>query len=132
MPAPNLVAAFRSFTETTGAGTYKASVRIPANALLKSVRYYNRVAWTAASAASLVIGTTDGGNELLTSANLKSAISIHDAAITELDALQPTPTAGLTVYATVTTTGSTGNAGRGTLEVVYERLPDGAIAAVKS
>jgi hypothetical protein len=138
MPAPNRIVATRTFTETTGAGTYKASVRVPANAVLRSVRYNNRVAWDASTSAGLVIGTTDGGNELLTTTNLKSGISITEVADSDLDTAQPTPTTSVTVYATVTTVGASGSAGRGVLEVEYDRLPDASlatpnpIAAVKS
>lgn len=128
MPAPNAVRALRNFTEN-GAGVYRASVRVPANCILRGVRYYNRVQPTAASSAALVIGTAASGNELLTSTNLKSAVSIHEVADADLDTNQPTPTAGLTVYATITTVGA-GTAGRGTLEVDYERIPDGVIAFV--
>lgn len=130
MPAPNVITALRTFVETTGAGVYKASVRVPANAVLKSIRYYNRVAWTASTSAGLVVGTTDGGNELLTTQNLKSAVSIHDVATADLDTAQPTPTVSVTIYATVTTVGTTGNAGRGELEVVFERIPDAVLSSV--
>lgn len=128
MPAPNRVAAVRSFVEA-GAGVYRASVKVPANAVLRAISYYNRIQPTAASSAALIIGTAADGNQFLTSTNLKSAISIHRVADADLDTTQPTPTAGVEVHATITTVGA-GTAGRGVLEVEYERIPDGAIPFV--
>lgn len=128
MPAPNRIAALREFTED-GAGVYRSMVKVPANAILRGIRYYNRVQPTAASSAALVIGTAEDGDEFLTTANLKSAVSIHEVADADLDTNQPTPTAGVEVHATITTVGA-GTAGRGLLEVEYERVPDGVIPFV--
>lgn len=132
MPAPNAVAVVRRFTETTGAGTYRASVHVPHNAILKSVRVYNRVAWTAASSAALTAGSTVDGTDVLTSQNLKSGVEVIAAADADLDVLQPTPSVGVDLHFKVVTVGSTGSAGRTEVVVEYEHIPTAVIEAVKS
>ena len=131
MPAPNQMSAVRRFTETDGAGTYRASFSIPPNHLIRGIRLYNRVQWTAASAASLTAGTTVDGTDVYSTQNLKTAVAITDVATTDLDTIQPTPTVGVTIHVKVVTTGSTGDAGRSEVVVEYERVPDAAIEAVK-
>lgn len=136
-----LVVAERTFVETTGAGTYTATVAIPAGAWLMDLLWLNTALWTAASSATLDVGDDDDPDGMLDGINLKSAPAA-DLAISYRDgdtgvgddsaAFGPIRyyAAAKTITATVVTVGASGAAGRSRLVVVY--ATPAAVAAVKA
>jgi hypothetical protein len=117
----------RFFTETTGAGTYTATVTIPANTLVFDVCWNNIVVWDAATSATLNVGDAGDADGYVINVDVKTAPA---AGSTVSNLLSGTGTgaykgkpkwyesAGL-ITATVVTVGATGSAGRSRLNVIY-------------
>ncbi len=124
----------RTFTETTGAGTYTATVPIPAGATVLDVIWRNTVVWTASTSASLTCGDDDNATGYIAATNVKAApaADTNGAGAGISTALSLGATAGAykggagkycaaakTITATVVTVGASGNAGRSRLLVRY-------------
>ena len=133
----------RSFTETAGAGTYTATVTVPANSLVIDVVWKNTALWTAATSATLIVGDADDADGYFKDIDLKSAplaatagvptsISslLEDNGSNAYKGMQKYSTAAQVITATVTTEGVTGNTGRSYLFVTYATPT--AIAATKA
>lgn len=115
-----------SLTETTGAGTYTASVTVPAGALILDIKTWSTALWTATTSATLKVGDTDDDG-WFTGVNLKATDLLVGE---ELNFVQTggkegsylSTTTGLrsaaysasarTISWIVTTVGAAGNAGR--------------------
>ena len=122
----------RSFTETAGAGTYTATVTVPANSLIIDVVWKNTALWTATTSATLVCGDADDADGYFKDIDLKSAplaatagvptsISslLEDTGSNTYKGMQKFSTAAQVISAVVTTEGVTGNTGRSYLFVTY-------------
>ena len=133
----------RSFTETTGAGTYTATVAIPAGASVLDVIWDNTVLWTAATSATLNVGDGDDSDGYITGVDVKAAPAAdvngaggisskgEDTGTGAYKGLVKKYSTGGTITATVVTIGASGNAGRSKLFVIYA-LPASVIAAIKA
>lgn len=128
----------RSFTETAGAGTWTATVTIPAGAILIDVLFTNTALWTSQTSATLNVGDGGDADGFFAGVDVKSAPAAG-ATISAL--LQSTGSGDLkgaykvyategTITATIAKVGSTGTAGRSTMHVIYA-LPT-AVAATKA
>jgi len=133
-----------SFTETTGAGTYTGGVTVPAGALVHDIKVWSTALWTAATSAAMKVGDTDDDG-WYTGIDLKATDLLVGEEINfenlggkqgaYLVAATGTRTAAYSassrlVSGIITTVGTTGNAGRTFMEVVYS-LPT-ATAATKA
>jgi hypothetical protein len=67
----------RTFAETSGSGTYTATVVVPAGATVQDVIWRNTVLWTNAASASLIVGDDDDDNGYIEATNLK-AVPVAD------------------------------------------------------
>jgi hypothetical protein len=134
----------RSFTEA-GAGTYTATVPIPAGATVLDVIWRNTAVWTNGTSASLVVGDDDDPNGYIEATDLKTApvadTAGASAGLSSRLTLGATIgaykggagkycAAAKTITATVTVGAGAQTAGRSRLLVVYA-VPATA-AAVKS
>jgi len=133
----------RRFTETATAGTYTATVTIPANSLVVDVIWKNTALWTAATSATLDVGDADDANGYFAAIDLKTAplaatptvptsISslLEDTGSGAYKAMQKYSTSAQVITATVVTVGETGDAGRSSLFVTYATPT--AVAATKA
>jgi len=121
----------RSFTETAVAGTYTATVSIPANAIVLDVIFKNSVVWNNNGTATLNVGDVDDPDGYITAVDVKTApiadvngaggISSknEDTGTGAYKGLFKKYTAGGTITASIVTTGATGTAGRSSLYVIY-------------
>lgn len=129
-----VVTAERTFTETTAAGTYTATVAVPAGATVLDVIWRNTALWTAATSATLNVGDDDDNDGYIAAVDLKSAPAADvngaggistKASSTGTGAMKGAGgrycAAAKTLTATVVTVGSTGNAGRSRLLVEYSQ-----------
>lgn len=136
----------RTFTETTGAGTYTASVALPAGATLLDIIVNGVALWTAASAATLIVGDGTDPDGYFTAVNLKAtdllageSISLESAggkagAYVANSQVSPRYSAAArSIIGVVTTTGASGSAGRTRMTVVYAApLAADVVAAAKA
>jgi len=134
------VAEERSFTETTGAGTYTATVAIPAGATY-DVEIRNVALWTATTSAELTAGDGDDADGICAAIDLKTApavdvagaggiiMSDNAAAFGAYQGFKKYCAAAKTVTLTVVTVGAAGDAGR-TRVIVRYSTPT-AVAATK-
>lgn len=126
----------RAFTETTGAGTYTATVVIPAGSTVGNVTWRNTAVWTASTSASLTVGDDDDANGYIEATNLLTtpAADVNGAGAGISTRLTLGATVGVykggsgkfcaaakTITATVVTVGASGSAGRSRLIVEYVR-----------
>lgn len=129
-----VVTEMRTLTETTGAGTYTASITVPAAALILDIKLWSTVLWTAASAATAKIGDVATPDGWFIGVNLKATDLLVGE---EINFIQTGGKEGVylvlatglrnTAYAAtarsvsciVTTTGASGNAGRSFFAVQY-------------
>jgi hypothetical protein len=124
----------RTFAETSGTGTYTATVVVPAGATVQDVIWRNTVLWTNAGSASVVVGDDDDANGYIEATDLKAApvADTNGAAAGISTRLSLGATCGAykggagkycaaqkTITATVTTGVGTATAGRSRLLVVY-------------
>lgn len=136
----------RTFTETTGAGTYSASVTLPAGATLIDVIVTNVALWTATTSATLDVGDTTDPNGFFAAFDLKAtdllageSVSFAHAGgkagayITATHANGRYSAAARNIVASVVTVGAAGDAGRTRVTVVYS-APQAAniVAATKA
>lgn len=136
-----VIAAERTFTEA-GAGTYTATVSIPAGSTVLDAYFRNTVLWAAGTSAALNVGDGDDADGYFTAIDVKAAPAADSAGapggVSSL--LKGTgsgaykgvqkyyPSAG-TITATIVSVGA-GTAGRSRLLVTY--MTPAAAAAVKS
>jgi hypothetical protein len=137
------VTAERTFAETSGTGTYTATVTIPAGATVLDVVWRNTVVWGNAGSASLVVGDDDDVNGYIEATDIKTApaADTNGAGTGMSTRLSLGATCGLykggagkycaaqkTLTATVTTGVGTAATGRSRLLVTYS-LPATAAAS---
>lgn len=140
-PFALLQVAERSFTET-GAGTYTASVALPAGATLHDILINGVALWDAATSATLKVGdaTDDAGyytgvnlkaTDLLAGESLSFALAGGKAGayIANSQVSPRYAAAARSIIGVITSVGS-GSAGRTRMQVLYALAP--ALAAVKS
>jgi hypothetical protein len=119
------------FTETAGAGTYTGTVALPAGAVLLDVIWHNTALWTAATSATLKVGTGADDDMFFTGVDVKAAPAADVNGAGGISAAKNDTGSGVAggktayfatqtnVVAVVTTVGLTGNAGRSRLFVKY-------------
>jgi len=136
----------RTFTETAGAGTYTASVPLPAGATLIDVIVNGVALWTAATSAVLKVGDGTDDDGYFTAVDLKAtdllageSISLAQAggkAGAYIASSQVSPryaVAARSIIGVVTTVGGSGTAGRTRMTVVYSApVTDDVVGATKA
>lgn len=141
-PSGGVVVEERTFTETAGAGTYTATVNLPAGATILDVQVHGIALWNASGACSLVVGDGAAANGFFTATDLKAT----DLLAGEANTIEhPGGKAGTyiaseqrvlysaaarDVIGVVSAAGTAGTAGRTRLVVVYA-MPN-SVAAVKA
>lgn len=126
-----------TFTEAGAAGTYTGSVTVPANSWLLDIKLYNTVYWTAGTNALMDVGDATDPDGWFTQISLKGTdivagtnaevIDFDNAGGKEGAYLHATTGERALMYAAtarvitglVTTTGTTGDAGRTRMVVIY-------------
>ncbi len=123
-----------AFRETTGAGTYRGTITVPANSLILDVVWKNSKLWTATTSATLNVGDEDDPDGYFANINLKaepveatptnpvSWSSFKSDAGTKAGAyagLRKYSTSAQVITATVVTVGATGDAGISYMFVIY-------------
>jgi hypothetical protein len=124
----------RTFAETSGTGTYTATVVVPAGATVTDVIWRNTVVWGNAGSASVVVGDDDDANGYIEATDIKAApiADVNGAGAGLSSRLSLGATIGAykggagkycaaqkTITATVTTGVGTAATGRSRLIVVY-------------
>lgn len=140
-----LVAERRSYTETTGAGVYTASVTVPANAVIIDIKAWSTVLWNTTTSATLKIGDAADDDGWFTGVNLKATdlLAGEEINFTQTGGKEGaylSLTTGLrsaaysasarVISGIVTTVGAAGSAGRTFMSVLYT-LPPSVPAATK-
>lgn len=137
-----LLMATRTFTETTGAATYTATVALPAGSIVHDVIWHNTAVWTASTSATLDVGDDDDADGYFTAIDLTAAPVADTVGAGGVSSFKGDTGAGAysgltkycavakTITATVVTVGASGNAGRSRLFVAYATPT--AVAAVKA
>lgn len=133
----------RTIEETTGAGTYTATVAIPAGAWILDIMVQAVALWTATTSASLEVGDGTDPDGFYTAVDLKATDLLagetlafakaggqEGAYVTATHVLGRYAAAARTITATVVTVGAAGNAGRTRLVVIY--ADPGDVAATKA
>lgn len=141
-----LVAERRSFTETTGAGIYTASVTVPAEAVIIDIKVWSTVLWTATTSATMKVGDVADDDGWYTGINLKATDllvgeEINFAQTGGKEGAYLSLTTGLrsvaysasarVISGVITTVGAAGSAGRTFMSVLYT-LPPLVTAATKA
>lgn len=150
-----VVSVERTFTETTGAGTYTGNVTLPAGATLVDIIVHQVALWTATTSATMIVGDAADDDGFFTGIDLKATDLLAGEALTLTapggqQGVYITPGAGAahataedanfqlsklydaaerTITGKVTTVGAAGNAGRTRLTVVYSLPVASDIAA---
>ena len=136
---PKQITYFRSLTETTGAGTYTATVAVPAG-YSAEVILHQVALWTATTSATLNAGDDDSANGFFDGIDLKAA----PAAGGNLSSLSGAAGCGAyggalkayaeakTITVTVVTVGAAGNAGRSQIQVNLYKTANAVAAAAKA
>jgi hypothetical protein len=132
----------RTFTETAGAGTFTATVVIPAGSTVYDVIFRNTVAWNSETSATLDAGDADDPNGYFAAVDVKALTADTATVPGSISVLQNDtgagaygglikfyPTAGL-ITAAIVKVGTTGTAGRSRLSVIYGTPT--AVAATKA
>lgn len=122
----------RTFTETTGAGTYTASVALPAGSTLVDILVNGVAVWTAATTALMKVGDVADDDGYYTGINLKATDLLAGESLSFALAggkagayianSQVSPLYSATarvISGIVVTTGTTGSAGRTRMVVLY-------------
>jgi hypothetical protein len=128
--ATTVVAAEVTFTETTGAGTYTGTVIVPAGATIVDLIVTQVAQWTAATSATLKVGDAGDDDGFISGLNLKtypvgqseSALAFNNSGAYVSQVLlagSRYSASSHTITGVVTTVGTTGNAGRTRLLVLY-------------
>lgn len=140
------IAVERTFTETTGAGTYTATVPLPAGATLLDVIVNGVALWDATTSAVLIVGDATDPDGYYTAVNLKAidllageSISFElaggkaGAYIANSQVSPRYAAAARSVVGVVTTVGAAGSAGRTRMTVVYSApITADVVAATKA
>lgn len=136
----------RTFTETTGAGTYTGSVTVPAGATILDIIVNGVALWDTATSATMKVGDATDDDGYYTAINLKATDLLAGESISFALAggkagayiansqVSPRYSASERVISgVVTTVGASGSAGRTRMTVVWA-LPGGgsALAATKA
>jgi hypothetical protein len=136
----------RTFTETTGAGTYTGSVTVPAGATILDIIVNGVALWDTATSATMVVGDATDPDGYFTGVNLKATDLLAGESISfglaggkagaYIANSQVSPrysSAARVISGIVTTVGASGSAGRTRMTVVWA-LPGGStsIAATKA
>jgi hypothetical protein len=142
--ATPIVAVERTFTETTGAGTYTGAVVVPAGATLLDIIVNGVALWTATTSAALEVGDGTDPDGYYTAVDLKATDLLAGESLSFAHAggkvgayiadSQVSPryaAASRTITGTVVTVGAAGDAGRTRMVVVYA-LPLATAAATKA
>lgn len=148
--AYQLVAERVSFTETTGAGTYTASVTVPAGALIYDIKVWATVLFTATTSADMIVGDAADPNGWYDAINMKATdLAVGEQINFAFPGGEAADVVGVyrviatgeleTAYAAaarvitgeIITVGAAGNAGRAFMEVSYS-APVVVTAAVKT
>lgn len=134
----------RTFTETTGAGTYTGSVTVPAGATILDIQVRSTAVWTASTTALMDVGDVADPDGWYTQINLKATDLLVDevirfgstggkegAYLVVATGLQSTSYLGTArvISGKIVTVGAAGSAGRTRMLVTYV-LPT-ATAATK-
>lgn len=122
----------RTFTETTGAGTYTGSVTVPAGAVVHDIIVNGVALWTATTSAALIVGDAADPDGYYVSTDLKATDLLagesfsFDLAGGKAGAYiansQVSPRYSATarvITGTITTVGAAGSAGRTRMTVVF-------------
>lgn len=128
-----------TFTETTGAGVYTATVPVAAGYSVLDMRVLSTALWTALTSATLDVGDADDADGYFDGVDLKNApvVVAGDGYGLTLSGDGGAYTGGKyyeeagTITATVTTVGATGNAGRTRILVTMVRGDRSVTAATK-
>jgi hypothetical protein len=132
----------RTFTETTGAGTYTGTVALPPGAFLVDVAWHNTALWTATTSATMKVGTGADDDMFFTAVDLKAAPAADVNGAGGISSAKNDTGSGAAggktgyfagatnVIGVVTTVGGAGNAGRSVMVVRYA-VPT-AVAATKA
>ncbi len=119
------------FTETAGAGTYTATLVLPASTMVQNLWVINRVQWTAGgSTATLNIRNTATASAYMSACTLHNTSSISLNVLDTWTHISSSPglstnfpavsyPSGTTITATVTTTGAGGTVGRTSVILLY-------------
>lgn len=138
----NVVAEERTFTETGGAGTYTASVALPAGATLIDIIVNGVALWDNAGAVTMIVGDGTDPDGYFTAVNLKATDLLAGESISTALAggkagayianSQVSPryaAAARSVIGVVTTASTAGSTGRTRMTVIYA-VPGVSTAAV--
>jgi hypothetical protein len=143
--AGEVVSERRSFTETTGAGTYTGSVTVPAGATTLDIKLWSTVLWTASTSAIAKVGDVADDDGWFTGVNLKATDLLVGEELNFIQTggkegayLSLTTGARTVAYSAsarvisciIITVGASGSAGRSFFEVVYQ-TPPSTTAATK-
>lgn len=113
------------FNEAGAAGTYTATVQIPAGTQLVDVVWTNTALWAAGTSATLDVGDTADPKGFMNDVNIKTTPALADKAVNASAGSVGTYTGcpfyaqGDVITATVVTVGTTSSAGRSFLTVMY-------------
>lgn len=137
--APNMATMY--FSETVGAGTFTATVKLPERALVEDVILINDVVWASQTSATLIVGDGDDADGYFTAINAKTtpaatavgapvSQSYLGGAAAYAGGKKFYPGGG-TITGVITKVGSTGAAGR-TRALVKFSVLDADVVAVKA
>ncbi len=134
----------RTFTETTGAGVYTATVIQPAGSTLLDIVVNGVALWTATTSALMSVGDAGNAAGYFTAIDLKAAELLAGESISfnlaggkagaYIANAQVSPrfrAAATTLSAVVTTVGAAGAAGITRVTFIFSQANSAAIAAVK-
>ncbi len=135
--AAQMRAVERSFTETTGAGTYTGSVTIPAGATIHDVIVNGVALWTATTSATMIVGDVTDPDGYYTAVDLKATDLLAGESISfglaggkagaYIANSQVSPryaAAARVLTGSITTVGAAGSAGRTRMTVVFSMPVD--------
>ena len=141
--ASQIQVAERTFTETSGAGTYTASVVVPADAWILDIIVHGVAVWNPSGAVDMDVGVTGTATAYFDITSIKAAgdlLAAESISFSETGAengtLQATNYArysatARTVNGIITAVGTAGTTGRTRMLVVWA-LPSSSTAATKA
>jgi len=139
---PNALKVVRTFTETAGAGTYTATVSVPAGYTILNMDWINAAVWNNTTSATMDVGDNDDPDGYFDGVDVKAT----PAAAARLSSLPNVPGGSYGVYcgapkayagaktitATVVTVHAVGDTGRSTLIVEMVKTANAVAAATKA
>ncbi|MBE3040333.1 MAG: hypothetical protein IMZ62_16165, partial [Chloroflexi bacterium] len=137
----NALKMVRTFTETAGAGTYTATVAVPAGYTVLNIDWINAVVWNNTTSATMNVGDDDDPDGYFVAIDVK-AVPAAAARLSSLPNVAggsygvycgaPKAYAGAkTITATVVTVHAVGDTGRSTLIVEMVKTANAVAAATK-